>query len=176
MDHDYYEYNDNKESYFYASFIYTLPVDVQNYINEIKNYYSLYLLRVKLLMKIYVNGIRQLDNTYLELPNKIKLSIYNQILGYNRMINTYERDLTTFIGYDNLITFLLETPPAKIKTFKPDEMSKYFKHKYLFTKGVDQIMLTNLSMVLLLNEKFEEYFILLHHIPFLPILFSLKRF
>lgn len=175
----YYEYTDNKnnpESSFYSSFIHTLPLDVQNYINQIKTHYSLYLLHIKLLMKLYVNGVKQLDNTYIPLPRELKLKIYSQILEYNKIINVYEKDLQKFIGYNNFIWFLLETQPAKIKYFNTEEMFTYFNNKYKFSKGIDQTALNILSFTLLITGKFEEYFILNKYITTLPSLFNRIRF
>lgn len=169
----YYEYKDNIDGSFYSSFIYTLPLEVQNYINQVKIHYSIYSLHIKLLRKVYINGVKQLDNTYIPLPRELKLKIYIQILEYNKIINIYETDLQKFIGYNNLISFLLETHPAKIKNFKTEEIIRYFNNKYKFYKGINQKTLNILSFTLLINEKFEEYFILHQYITNLPSLFTI---
>ena len=173
MNLNYYECFDNTESPFYSSFIYTLPLEVQTYIKEIKNYYSIYSLHIKSLRKVYINGVIQLDNTYIPIPKELKIKMYGKILEYNKIINIYETDLEKFIGYNNIISFLLETQPAKIKNFKTEEMIRYFNHKYKFYKGINQKTLNILSFTLLINEKFEEYFILHQYITNLPSLFTI---
>ena len=166
MNLNYYECFDNTESHFYSSFIYTLPLAVQTYINEIKNHHSIYSLQIKLLKSIYVNGIKQLDNTYIPLPKHFKKTISLKILDYNKIIDTYERDLYQFIGYDNLITFLLETPPANIKKFKNEDIVKYFKRNYKLTTDFNQLTMHNLSIRMLFDGHFEEYFLFHHHLTF----------
>ena len=164
MNLNYYDCFNNTESHFYSSFIYTLPLNVQTYIKEIKNHYSIYSLQIKLLKSIYVYGIKQLDNTYIALPKEFKQKIYLKILDYNKIIDIYERDLFQFIGYDNLITFLLETPPANIKKFKTEDIIKYFKRNYKLNTEFNKLTVHNLSITMLFNGHFEEYFLFHHHI------------
>ncbi len=168
----YYEYQHNEHSNFYSSFVNTLPLNVQNYLDETKNYYSRYLLHMKILLNVYVKGIKQLDYTYIEIPYNIKYQIYERITEYNKIMNNYENNIQNLIGYENTITFLLEIIPAKIKFKNNEEMFTYFNKKYLLSKKkIDKKLLTNLSIMLLSTGKIEEYIILEQNIIILPFVF-----
>jgi hypothetical protein len=172
----YYEYKNDNNSNFYSSFINTLSLELQTYLNKTKTYYSQYLLHIKLLMNIYINGIKQIDYSYVKLPINIKYQIYERIIEYNKIMNIYETDIKRFIGEENTIIFLLETLPAEIKFKNSDEMFMYFNKKYLFgKKGIDQKTLYNLSFMLLTTGKIEEYFILEQHLTILPLLFTFYK-